>query len=157
MEEDTVVALPRPGSGVMDDPLLAVLREGARRMLTQAIAAEVEAFLAAHARLADEQGRRRLVRNGHAPERRLQTGIGPLEVPDRSCATAAVSLTACRSCHARPRSPWSSSSSSPPSGTGAGSRARSRLAQVIEGVLFRDGEPIQEAEDQAAADTKHED
>ena len=80
MEEDTVVALPRPGSGVMDDPLLAVLREGARRMLTQAIEAEVETFLAAHAGLADEQGRRRLVRNGHAPERRLQTGIGPLEV-----------------------------------------------------------------------------
>src|SRR5215213_6745392 len=80
MEEDTVVALPKPGSGVMDDPLLAVLREGARRMLTQAIEAEVEAFLATHAGLADEQGRRRLVRNGHAPERRLQTGIGPLEV-----------------------------------------------------------------------------
>ena len=80
MEEDTVVALPRPGSGVMDNPLLAVLREGARRMLTQAIEAEVETFLAAHAGLADEQGRRRLVRNGHAPERRLQTGIGPLEV-----------------------------------------------------------------------------
>ena len=80
MEEDTVVALPRPGSGVTDDPLLAVLREGARRMLTQAIEAEVEAFLAAHAGLVDQQGRRRLVRNGHAPERRLQTGIGPLEV-----------------------------------------------------------------------------
>ena len=64
----------------MDDPLLAVLREGARQMLTQAIEAEVETFLAAHAGLADEQGRRRLVRNGHAPERRLQTGIGPLEV-----------------------------------------------------------------------------
>ena len=80
MEEDTVVALPRPGSGVTDDPLLAVLREGARRMLTQAIEAEVETFLAAHAGLVDQQGRRRLVRNGHAPERRLQTGIGPLEV-----------------------------------------------------------------------------
>ena len=80
MEEDTVVALPRPGSGVTDDPLLAVLREGARRMLTQAIEAEVEAFLAAHAGFVDQQGRRRLVRNGHAPERRLQTGIGPLEV-----------------------------------------------------------------------------
>ena len=26
-----------------------------------------------------------------------------------------------------------------------------RLAQVIEGVRFRDGEPVQEAEDQAAA------
>src|SRR5215212_8102875 len=80
MEEDTVVALPRPGSGVTDDPLLAVLREGARRMLTQAIEAEVEAFLATHAGLVDQQGRRRLVRNGHAPERQVQTGIGPLEV-----------------------------------------------------------------------------
>ena len=80
MEEDSVVALPRPGAGVTDDPLLAVLREGARRMLMQAIEAEVEAFLAAHAGLADAQGRRRLVRNGHAPERQLQTGIGPVEV-----------------------------------------------------------------------------
>ena len=80
MEEDTVVALPRPGSGVTADPLLAVLREGARRMLMQAIEAEVEAFLAAHAGLVDEQGRRRLVRNGHAPERRIQTGVGPLEI-----------------------------------------------------------------------------
>ncbi len=80
MEEDSVVPLPRPGTSVEADPLLAVLREGARRMLTQAIEAEVEAFLAAHAGLSDGQGRRRLVRNGHAPERQIQTGIGPLEV-----------------------------------------------------------------------------
>ena len=80
MEEDTVVALPRPGANVEGDPLLAVLRDGARRMLKQAIEAEVEAFLAAHAALADAQGRRRMVRNGHAPERRIQTGIGPVEV-----------------------------------------------------------------------------
>jgi putative transposase len=80
VEEDSVVSLPRPESGVTDDPLLAVLREGARRMLMRAIEAEVEAFLAAHAELADAQGRRRLVRNGHAPERQIQTGIGPLEV-----------------------------------------------------------------------------
>jgi transposase-like protein len=80
MEEDSVVSLPKPGAGVTDDPLLAVLRDGARRMLMQAIEAEVEAFLAAHGGLVDAQGRRRLVRNGHAPERRIQTGIGPLEV-----------------------------------------------------------------------------
>jgi putative transposase len=80
MEEDSVVPLPRPGAGVTGDPLLVVLREGARRMLMQAVEAEVEAFLAAHAELADEQGRRRLVRNGHAPERQIQTGIGPLGV-----------------------------------------------------------------------------
>ncbi len=58
MEEDSVVPLPRPGAGVTDDPLLAVLREGARRVLMQAVEAEVEAFLAAHAGLLDEQGRR---------------------------------------------------------------------------------------------------
>ncbi|HKH69647.1 MAG TPA: IS256 family transposase [Reyranella sp.] len=80
MKEDTVVALPRPGASVADDPLLMVLREGARRMLLQAIEAEVETFLTAHGSLMDEQGRRRLVRNGHAPERQIQTGIGPLEV-----------------------------------------------------------------------------
>ena len=80
MDEDSVVALPRPGASVTDDPLLAVLRDGARRMLMQAIEVEVEAFLAAHAELVDEQGRRRLVRNGHAPERQIQTGIGPIEV-----------------------------------------------------------------------------
>ncbi len=80
MEEDSVVTLPRPGSSVTDDPLLAVLQDGARRMLMQAIEAEVETFLAAHAGLLDKQGRRRLVRNGHAPERQIQTGIGPLAV-----------------------------------------------------------------------------
>jgi putative transposase len=55
--EDTVLALLRPGSSLTDDPLLAVLREGARRMLMQAIEAEVEAFLAAHAGLVDGQVR----------------------------------------------------------------------------------------------------
>ena len=87
MGEDSVVALPRPGSGVASDPLLAVLREGARRMLMQAIEAEVEAFLAAHADLTDERGRRRLVRNGHAPERQIQTGIGPVAVRTPAAAT----------------------------------------------------------------------
>jgi transposase-like protein len=80
VEGDTVVPLPRPGATLADDPLLAVLREGARRMLVQAVEAEVETFLAAHADLADDRGRRRLVRNGHAPERSIQTGIGPVGV-----------------------------------------------------------------------------
>lgn len=80
MEDDIVVQLPRPGAGVADDPLLMVLRSGARRMLQQVIEAEVEAFLAAHADLEDARGRRRVVRNGHAPERDIQTGIGPIAV-----------------------------------------------------------------------------
>ncbi len=80
MPEDTVVGLPRPGGAVEDDPLLGVLREGARRMLRQAIEAEVAGFLAMHADRVDDHGRRRVVRNGHAPERAIQTGIGPVEV-----------------------------------------------------------------------------
>jgi putative transposase len=80
MQEDTVVGLPRPGGTVEDDPLLCVLRAGARQMLSHAIEAEVAAFLAAHADRIDDHGRRRLVRNGHAPPRTLQTGIGGIEV-----------------------------------------------------------------------------
>ncbi len=57
-----------------------MLREGARRMLRQAIEAEVAGFLATHAGQVDDHGRRRVVRNGHAPERTIQTGIGPVEV-----------------------------------------------------------------------------
>ena len=80
MQEDTVVGLPRPGGAVEDDPLLVVLREGARQMLRHAIEAEVAAFLAVHADEVDEGGRRRLVRHGHAPRRVIQTGIGGIEV-----------------------------------------------------------------------------
>ena len=80
MEADSVVALPSPGSGVTGDPLLAVLREGARRMPAQAVGAEVEAFLAALPGRPWTGRGAGLVRNGHAPERRLRTGIGPLWV-----------------------------------------------------------------------------
>ena len=61
-------------------PLLTVPRAGARRMLQQVIEAEVETFLAAHVELEDAHGRRRVVRNGHAPAREIQTGIGPIAV-----------------------------------------------------------------------------
>src|SRR5438270_9550509 len=71
-------------------------------MLMQAIEAEVEAFLAGHAGLLDQQGRRRLVRNGHAPERQIQTGIGPLEVRrpkvrDRGAAASGEPIRFCSS------------------------------------------------------------
>ena len=44
-------------------------------MLMQAIQAEVDVFVEGHADLVDDQGRKRIVRNGHAPERQIQTGI----------------------------------------------------------------------------------
>src|SRR5512143_446783 len=62
------------------DVLTEILREGARRMLAQAVEAEVAAWIDTHAHLRDDAGRRQVVRNGHLPERTIQTGIGDIEV-----------------------------------------------------------------------------
>ena len=79
MKDDTVVTLQQPGS-FSDDPLTDVLRAGARQLLAQAIEAEVESHILAHADLTDDNGRRRVVRHGYLPERDIQTGIGAVEV-----------------------------------------------------------------------------
>lgn len=57
-----------------------VLREGARKLLQQAIEDEVAAHIEAHASIRDGSGRRLVVRNGHAPTRSIQSGLGPIEV-----------------------------------------------------------------------------
>jgi len=58
-----------------------VLRNGAQRMLQRAIQEEVTAYLEAHQEEVDpETGQQRVVRNGHLPERSIQTGIGPVRV-----------------------------------------------------------------------------
>jgi transposase-like protein len=55
-------------------------REGARKMLQQALVNEVEEYLAAHAGARTESGTRAVVRNGYLPERALQTGLGHLTI-----------------------------------------------------------------------------
>ena len=77
-KDSTVVPLRQPE--VVDDPLTAVLRSGARRLLSQAIEAEAEAFLALMKGVQLPDGRDRVVRHGHAPERSVETGIGPVKV-----------------------------------------------------------------------------
>src|SRR4051794_24105138 len=76
--DTTVVALHQPDA--VEDPLTAVLRSGARRLLAQAVEAEAEAFLAEMRRLRLPDGRERLVRHGYGPERLMQTGIGAVPV-----------------------------------------------------------------------------
>ena len=66
--------------GEIDDPLTDVLRTGARRLLAQAIEMEADAFLSSMKDLKLSDGRDRLVRHGHGPERSIQTGIGPIAV-----------------------------------------------------------------------------
>ncbi len=80
MNEDTVVSFSHPDRISIPDPLTEVLRAGARRLLAEAVEAEVEVFIEEHAVLSDADGRRRIVRHGYMPERSVQTGIGPVAV-----------------------------------------------------------------------------
>ena len=87
-----VVRLRQPDD--VDDPLTEVLRAGARRLLAQAVEFEAEAFLAGLQDLRLPDGRARVVRHGHGPERTIQTGIGPVPVSrvrirDRGASSAA--------------------------------------------------------------------
>ena len=79
MEENTIVAFRSP-TDFQEDPLTEVLRVGARKLLAHAVEAEVAVFVEAHASHVDEDGHRRIVRNGHLPEREIQTGIGAVKV-----------------------------------------------------------------------------
>src|SRR5277367_6786907 len=76
--DSNVFQLSQPDT--LSDPLTEVLRSGARALLAQAVAAEVAGFLESHANKLTDDGRQRLVRHGHLPERAIMTGIGPVAV-----------------------------------------------------------------------------
>ena len=78
MPKDNVIKLSLPGA--FNDQLTEVLRNGARALLAKAVEAEVADFLGKHADLQTEDGRARIVRHGHLPEREVMTGIGPVAV-----------------------------------------------------------------------------
>jgi transposase-like protein len=62
------------------DVLGEVLRQGAQRLLAQAIEAEVADWIDCHSHLHDNAGHRQVVRNGSMPARTITTGVGPVEV-----------------------------------------------------------------------------
>jgi putative transposase len=81
MKEDKVIRLKNPGLALpVSDVLTDILREGAQKMLASAIEAEVAQFLARFNEEKLPDGRARMVRNGHLPERSLQTGLGSIDV-----------------------------------------------------------------------------
>jgi transposase-like protein len=73
----STIALPAVSS---KDVLTTILRDGAQRMLAQAIEVEVAEWIDGHAHFADEAGHRQVVRNGHLPKRTITTGVGPVQV-----------------------------------------------------------------------------
>jgi len=78
MMKDNVIAIKKPEA--IKDLLTEVIRTGARQLLAAAIEAEVEEFLMSNN---SPESKARFVRNGHLPEREIQTGIGgvAVEVP----------------------------------------------------------------------------
>ena len=79
MQENTITQLPDP-SGFGSDTFTDVLRDGARKLIEQAIQAELATLMAAFSKERLDDGRARLVRHGHLPEREVLTGIGPVPV-----------------------------------------------------------------------------
>jgi transposase-like protein len=71
----------RPAGGPVSAALIdELVREGARRMLAEALKAEVDAYIAAFADERDEAGRRLVVRNGYHAPREILTAAGAVEV-----------------------------------------------------------------------------
>ena len=79
MEQPTgnVVAFP---SSTSQDVLTQVLHDGARKMLVKAIDEEVTVYVESRGALVDGAGHRLVVRNGHLPERNLQTPLGDIPI-----------------------------------------------------------------------------
>lgn len=73
----SAVVLPSVSSR---DVLSEILREGAQRMLAEAVQAEVAEWIAERRHCVDERGRQQVVRNGCMPKRSILTGLGELEV-----------------------------------------------------------------------------
>ena len=72
-------AFPVPNDSPRD-VLTDVLREGARRMLAEAIDDEVRLYTNQRTDLVDEKGHQQVVRNGYMPERTILTGVGAIAV-----------------------------------------------------------------------------
>ena len=56
------------------------LREGARKLLQQAVENEINEFIEMYKDRTESDGNRQVVRNGYLPEREIQTGIGNIPV-----------------------------------------------------------------------------
>ena len=78
MNESNIVDFA--GRDAISDPLTELLRKGARQLLQSAVEAELEAFMAQFRDQQTADGHAAVVRNGHHPERAVQTGIGPVTV-----------------------------------------------------------------------------
>ena len=77
--ESTAESLTFPSASARD-VLTEILRDGAQRLLTAAIEAEVAEFIDSRSHVRNAEGHRAVVRNGHLPARTLVSGVGPIQI-----------------------------------------------------------------------------
>ncbi len=77
MTNNTVIDLASP-EGI--DPLTELLRTGAKKLIAEAIQAELDELMIGFEDQKTVDGKQRVVRNGHHPEREILTGLGKVEV-----------------------------------------------------------------------------
>ena len=85
MGKDNLIDIKKPTTFI-DDPITQILQNGAKKLLAKALEAEINCFIEQYDALTDDQGRKRVTRNGYLPEREIQTGIGQIRVKaPRAC------------------------------------------------------------------------
>ena len=67
-------------SNECETSLEAIIRDGARKMLQEAIENEVVEYINQCKDLRDDENHRLVTRNGYLPKRSIQTGVGPLPI-----------------------------------------------------------------------------
>jgi len=78
MNKHNVVELS--GRETSRDELTELIRDGARKLISEALESEVRELLSGFSERRDASGRAAVVRNGYQPERAIQTGVGPVTV-----------------------------------------------------------------------------
>ena len=79
MSKNNVINLKDPSLSTTD-PLMELLRQGARELIEQAIESVLEIHFNKCVDRKTGEGHAAVVRNGYLPERQLQTGIGSVTV-----------------------------------------------------------------------------
>ena len=79
MSQDRVISFQRPLES-SEDALVSVLRRGTQELLAKAIEKEDKYFQSLYTSLRTPEGSPQVVRNGYLPTRKIQTGVGSVDV-----------------------------------------------------------------------------
>jgi len=80
MTKNTVKLRINPEENIVNQPLDEIVRNGAKEMLEKALKIEVDLFLERYQYILNDEGNRKVVRNGRGRPRKIVTGAGQIEV-----------------------------------------------------------------------------